>query len=46
MQWDDDQFVQVADWLEPLDPPFIRQLIEESAANFAADNGITPRECS
>jgi branched-chain amino acid transport system substrate-binding protein len=45
MQWDGEQFVQVADWLEPNDPAFIRQLIEESAANFAAENGITPREC-
>jgi branched-chain amino acid transport system substrate-binding protein len=46
MQWDGEQFVQVTDWIEPNDPAFIRQLIEESAANFAAENGITPRECS
>ncbi|MFW5654184.1 MAG: ABC transporter substrate-binding protein [Roseicyclus sp.] len=46
MQWDGEQFVQVTDWIEPNDPAFIRQLIEESAANFAVENGITPRECS
>lgn len=45
MQWDGAKFVQVTDWQEPLDPPFIRNLIEESAAKYAAENNITPREC-
>jgi branched-chain amino acid transport system substrate-binding protein len=45
MQWDGDKFVQVADWEAPLDPAFIRQLVEDSASKFASENGITPREC-
>lgn len=45
MQWDGAKFVQVSDWTEPLDPGFIRQLVEDSAAKFAAENGITPRTC-
>jgi branched-chain amino acid transport system substrate-binding protein len=45
MQWDGAQFVQVTDWQEPLDPPAIRALIEDSAAKFAAENNITPRVC-
>ena len=46
MQWDGQKFVQVTDWQEPLDPGAIRQLVEDSAAKFAAENGITPRDCS
>jgi branched-chain amino acid transport system substrate-binding protein len=46
MQWDGEKFVQVTDWLPPLDPDAIRARIEESAAKFAAENGITPRDCS
>ncbi len=46
MQWDGEKFLQVTDWQEPLDPAFIRTLVEESAAKFAAENGITPRTCS
>lgn len=45
MQWDGEQFVQVTDWQEPLDPASIRALIEDSAAKFAAENNITPRSC-
>jgi len=45
MQWDGKKFVQVTDWTEPLDPGFIRQLIEDSAAKFASENNITPRNC-
>lgn len=46
MQWDGDKFVQVTDWEEPLDPAYIRGLVEASAAKFAEENNITPRECS
>ena len=35
----------VSDWLAAPDPAFIRKLIEESAAKYAAENNITPREC-
>ncbi len=46
MQWDGEKFEQVTDWEAPLDPTYIRQLVENSAAKFASENGITPRECS
>lgn len=46
MQWDGTQFQRVSDWQEPLDPTFIRGMIEASAAKFAGENGITPRDCS
>lgn len=46
MQWDGEQFQQITDWEAPLDPAYIRQLVVDSAAKFASENGITPRECS
>jgi len=45
MQWDGKKFNQVTDWEAPLDPGYIRTLVEESAAKFAKENGITPKEC-
>ena len=45
MQWDGDKFVQVTDWEAPLDPAFIRKLVEDSAAKFAKENNITPKSC-
>ncbi|MEM9582877.1 MAG: ABC transporter substrate-binding protein [Pseudomonadota bacterium] len=45
MQWDGEKFAQVTDWEAPLDPDYIRNLVETSAAKFAGENGITPREC-
>ncbi len=45
MQWDGDKFVQVTDWEAPLDPGYIRQLVEDSAAKFASENNITPKQC-
>ncbi|MEM9603735.1 MAG: ABC transporter substrate-binding protein [Pseudomonadota bacterium] len=45
MQWDGDKFEQVTDWEAPLDPAYIRGLVEASAAKFAGENGITPKEC-
>lgn len=46
MQWNGEKFEQVSGWEAPLDPGMIRQLVEESAAKFAAENKITLRECS
>jgi branched-chain amino acid transport system substrate-binding protein len=45
MQWDGQKFQIVSDWMGPSDPDFIAGLIRESAEKFAAENGITPREC-
>jgi branched-chain amino acid transport system substrate-binding protein len=46
MQWDGAKFTLVTDWLPAPDPAFIRKLIEDSAAKFAAENKMTPRKCS
>ena len=45
MQWNGEKFEQVTGWEAPLDPVFIRELVEEFAAKFAAENNITPRSC-
>ncbi|MEM1361609.1 MAG: ABC transporter substrate-binding protein [Pseudomonadota bacterium] len=45
MQWDGEKFEQVTGWEAPLDPDYIRGLVEASAAKFAEENDITPREC-
>jgi branched-chain amino acid transport system substrate-binding protein len=36
----------LTDWVPAPDPAFIRKLIEDSAAKYAAENNITPRKCS
>ncbi|MFM7506732.1 MAG: ABC transporter substrate-binding protein [Rubrivivax sp.] len=46
MQWDGAKFQMVTDWMPTPDPAFIRKLIEESAAKYAAENKVTPRKCS
>ena len=45
MQWNGEKFDMVTDWMGPPDPAMIRSMIEQSAAKFAAENGITPRQC-
>jgi branched-chain amino acid transport system substrate-binding protein len=45
MQWDGKKFNQVTGWEAPLDPKFIRGLVEDSAAKFAKENNITPKKC-
>lgn len=45
MQWDGKKFVKVKGFTGPYDPAFIRKLVEESAAKFAAENNITPKKC-
>jgi len=46
MQWDGKKFEQITGWEAPLDPAYIRTLVEDSAAKFASENGITPKKCS
>lgn len=45
MQWDGNKFQIVHDWMGTQDPKLIRQLIEDSAAKYADENGVTPRDC-
>jgi len=45
MQWDGKKFTSVRPYTAPLDPVFIRQILEESAAKFAEENKIVPKKC-
>ena len=44
-QWDGKKWNVVSDWIAA-DRNFIRPMIEESAAKYAKEKGITPRDCS
>jgi len=46
MQWDGEKFNQITDWEEPLDPSYIRGLVEASAAKFASENNMQVKSCS
>lgn len=41
-QWDGSKWVPVSGWIEPL-RDFVRKEVEESAAKYAKEKGITPR---
>jgi branched-chain amino acid transport system substrate-binding protein len=43
--WDGNQWKVVSDWITP-DKKLLRGMIEESAAKYAKEKGITPRDCS
>src|SRR5437660_2526647 len=44
-QWDGKQWKVITDWI-PSDQSIVRPMIEESAAKYAKEKGITPRDCS
>jgi branched-chain amino acid transport system substrate-binding protein len=43
-QWDGADWRRVSDWIPPM-TDVVRPLIEESAAAYAAEKGVTPRAC-
>ena len=43
-QWDGTRWVVLTDWIAP-DQALVRPLVEVSAARYAQDKGITPRDC-
>jgi branched-chain amino acid transport system substrate-binding protein len=43
-QWDGTQWTVLTDWIAP-DQAFVRPLVEASAAKYAQEKGITPRDC-
>jgi branched-chain amino acid transport system substrate-binding protein len=45
LQWDGVQWKVISDWIQP-DKQLVRGMIEESAAKYAKEKGITPRDCS
>jgi branched-chain amino acid transport system substrate-binding protein len=45
LQWDGKKWNTVTDWISS-DQSIVRPMIEESAAKYAKEKGITPRDCS
>ena len=45
LQWDGNKWNTVTDWIAS-DQSIVRPMIEESAAKYAKEKGITPRDCS
>ena len=43
-QWDGKQWNAISDWIAT-DPALVRPLVEASAAKYAQEKGITPRDC-
>jgi branched-chain amino acid transport system substrate-binding protein len=43
-QWDGKQWNAITDWI-PTDQVLVRPLVEASAAKYAQEKGITPRDC-
>jgi branched-chain amino acid transport system substrate-binding protein len=43
-QWDGTKFTVLTDWIAP-DQALVRPLVEASAAKYAQEKGITPRDC-
>jgi branched-chain amino acid transport system substrate-binding protein len=43
-QWDGTQWTVLTDWMAP-DQALVRPLLEASAAKYAQEKGITPRDC-
>ena len=43
-QWDGTQWIVLTDWIAP-DQALVRPLVEASAAKYAQEKGITPRDC-
>ncbi len=44
VRWTGETFEPASEWLEP-DRALVRSMVEESAASYAAEKGITPRTC-
>ena len=44
-QWDGKSWSRISDWIEPNRSGLLRPMIEEAAAAYAAEKGITPRSC-
>jgi len=44
-QWDGKEWKVITDWIQP-DKQLVRTMIEESAAGYAKEKNITPRDCS
>ena len=44
-QWDGKEWKMISDWVAT-DQKIVRPMIEESAAKYAKEKAITPRDCA
>jgi branched-chain amino acid transport system substrate-binding protein len=44
-QWDGQKWKVISDWIQP-DRKLVREMVEDSAAKYAKEKGITPRDCT
>ncbi|MBI4207097.1 MAG: ABC transporter substrate-binding protein [Betaproteobacteria bacterium] len=44
MQWDGAKWAVITDWIQP-DQSIVRPMVEEAAAKYAKEKGVTPRKC-
>jgi len=44
LQWDGKRWTAISDWIAT-DQALVRPLVEASAAKYAQEKGITPRDC-
>jgi len=44
-QWDGNKWIVITDWIQP-DKELVRGMVEQSAAAYAKEKNITPRDCS
>ena len=44
-QWDGSKWVNTGDVIEPM-KDYVREMVEESAAKYAKEKGLSPRDCS
>ncbi len=44
-QWDGNKWKVITEWIQP-DKELVRGMVEESAAKYAKEKNITPRDCS
>jgi branched-chain amino acid transport system substrate-binding protein len=44
-QWDGKKWKIISDWIQP-DRKLVRDMVEASAAKYAQEKGITPRDCT
>ena len=45
LKWDGRKWNVITDWMQP-DRKLVRDKVEASAAQYAKEKGITPRDCS
>ena len=45
LQWDGNKWNAITDWIQP-DRELVRPMIKQSAAAYAKEKNLTPRDCT